>query len=284
MAKSHPLFTIHDRLWRDNLYVYPVISRRSRGLSIGVNLNPDKVCNFDCIYCCVDRKTPPAVNKVDFSALERELEFLLDFSASGEIFNIEPFDQTPEPLKVIRDIAFSGDGEPTSHPKFEEACEIAARALENRRLNDVKIVVITNATLFHQPRVKKAFEFLDAHHGEIWAKLDAGTEAYFHQVERTKIPFKRVLENILGAGRIRPLVIQSLFMKIDGEGPSEGEIGEYLKRLNELKPGIKEVQVYTTARRTAMGNVTALGDGEIDHIVRQVKELGVKASGYYGAG
>ena len=39
----------HTRHFTDFTFVYPVISRRSRGLSIGVNLNPDKVCNFDCV-------------------------------------------------------------------------------------------------------------------------------------------------------------------------------------------------------------------------------------------
>src|SRR4051812_50014357 len=56
-----PLFTQHSRTWRDNRYVYPVVSRRSKGISIGVNLNPDKVCNFDCIYCSVDRSSPVAI-------------------------------------------------------------------------------------------------------------------------------------------------------------------------------------------------------------------------------
>lgn len=282
MAKSHPLFTVHDRLWRDNLYVYPVISRRSRGLSIGVNLNPDKVCNFDCVYCCVDRTTPPVVKKVDFEVMKRELDFLLDLAVSGEIFSISPFDQTPHEMKVLRDIAFSGDGEPTSHPKFDEACQMAAEALKKRRLSQVKIVVITNATLFHLPRVKKAFEFLDVHNGEIWAKLDAGTEVYFKKVEKTKIPFQRILENIREAGKIRPLVIQSLFMKIDGEGPADAEIGEYLNRLNELKTGIKEVQVYTTARKTASENVRALDDVRIDAIVKKIQATGINATGYYG--
>ena len=48
----------HSRVFRDLIFVYPVISRRSQGLSIGVNLNPDKRCNFDCVYCEVDRRTP----------------------------------------------------------------------------------------------------------------------------------------------------------------------------------------------------------------------------------
>ena len=51
------LHSDHARLFEHNRFVYPVLSRRSGGISIGVNLNPDKICNFDCIYCQVDRRS-----------------------------------------------------------------------------------------------------------------------------------------------------------------------------------------------------------------------------------
>src|SRR3954463_2794748 len=111
-------FTMHDRLWKHNRYVYPVVSRRSKGISIGVNLNPDKVCNFDCIYCSVDRTSPSAVREVDLQVLQDELEHMLTLCASGQIFEQVPFDQTPPHLRRINDVAFSGDGEPTSFQQF----------------------------------------------------------------------------------------------------------------------------------------------------------------------
>src|SRR5688572_22545251 len=113
------LFTLHSRHWATNRYVYPVISRRSKGLSIGVNLNPDKICNFDCVYCCVDRTMPPTVREVDMAVLRDELQHMVQIAASGEIWTQPPFDQTPAPLRRINDIAFSGDGEPTSFGKFQ---------------------------------------------------------------------------------------------------------------------------------------------------------------------
>src|SRR5436305_376575 len=116
-----PLFTQHSRSWQRNRYVYPVISRRSKGLSIGVNLNPDKICNFDCIYCCVDRSQPPVVRKVDLAILRDELDHALGLAASGEIFSIPPLDHTPPELRRLNDIAFSGDGEPTSYKGFAKA-------------------------------------------------------------------------------------------------------------------------------------------------------------------
>src|SRR3954451_20002116 len=230
-----PLFTQHSRSWRDNRYVYPVISRRSKGLSIGVNLNPDKVCNFDCVYCCVDRTVPPTLRDVDLDVLREELAHLIELARTGELFAQPPFDQTPSHLRRLNDIAFSGDGEPTSYKEFRAACELSAGLLQQACLSDqVKLVVITNATLFHRPAVADALRFLDAHNGEIWAKLDAGTESYYRLVERTSIPLQRVLDNIAIAGRVRPIVIQSLFMHINGAPPDDAEITAYVRRLREL--------------------------------------------------
>jgi wyosine [tRNA(Phe)-imidazoG37] synthetase (radical SAM superfamily) len=281
-----PLFTQHSRSWQRNRYVYPVISRRSKGLSIGVNLNPDKVCNFDCVYCCVDRTTPATVRKVDLAIVREELDHLIGLAASGEIFAQPPFDATPAHLRRLNDVAFSGDGEPTSYPRFPEACRMAAELLQKHGRSDVKIVVITNATLFQQKQAREGLAYLDQHNGEIWAKLDAGTEAYYRQIERTSIPLQRVLDNILAAGRVRPIVIQSLFLRLDGQGPPAGEIEAYVGRLRELVAGgcqIKLVQVYTVARSTAVASCTPLSAAELDAISEQVRRgTGLAVETYYG--
>jgi wyosine [tRNA(Phe)-imidazoG37] synthetase (radical SAM superfamily) len=281
-----PLFTQHSRHWRENRYVYPVISRRSKGLSIGVNLNPDTACNFDCIYCCVDRTAPAAVREVDLNVLYGELDEMIRLAAGGELFRDAPFDATPPALRRLNDVAFSGDGEPTSYRGFPDACRIAGEVLRRHERRDVKIVTITNATLLERPAVAEALRYLDRHNGEIWAKLEAGTEEYYRRVERTSIPLARVLENILGAGREREIVIQSLFMRIDGQAPAEAEIGAYAQRLKELTAGgcrIKLVQVYTVARRAAEAYVTPLEDAEVDGIGQRVRgEAGLNVETYYG--
>src|SRR2546421_3678324 len=169
----------HRRNFAENLYVYAVVSRRSKGVSIGVNLNPDKVCNFDCVYCQVDRKTPPIVREVDVPRLTAELRQMAEMVQSGELFQLERFRGTPAHLRRLNDIAFSGDGEPTTCPEFLEIVQAAAAIKRQRRLTNVKMVLITNATMFHRPKVREALAVLDANNGEIWAKLEAGTEAYY---------------------------------------------------------------------------------------------------------
>ena len=279
------LFTQHSRHWRENRYVYPVISRRSKGLSIGVNLNPDTVCNFDCIYCCVDRTVPAKVRDVDFDVLAAELDHMIGLAAGGELFNQPPFDTTPPALRRLNDVAFSGDGEPTSYPHFQAACELAARLLGRHGQTETKTVVITNATLLQRPAVEAALELLDQHNGEVWAKLDAGTEPYYRKVERTSIPLQRVLDNIAACGRKRAIVIQSLFMQIDGQPPSDHEIDEYVQRLRELVAAgcrIKLVQVYTVARRTAEVNVTPLPDAALDALAEKVRAIPLEVATFYG--
>jgi len=85
----------HERRWRDNRYVYPVVSRRSGGISVGINLNPDKACNFDCIYCQVDRRIPPAVRRVDLDILEKEIDRVLEAERDGSLYEHPPCSALP---------------------------------------------------------------------------------------------------------------------------------------------------------------------------------------------
>ena len=117
-ASADPLFSAHSRDYKSNLYVYPVLSRRAGGISIGVNLNRNKFCNFHCIYCQVDLAEPGEDDLVDLERLQQELEWTVELVISGRIFAGEQFCGTPAPLRRLNDIAFSGDGEPTAYRNF----------------------------------------------------------------------------------------------------------------------------------------------------------------------
>ncbi|HEV2973029.1 MAG TPA: radical SAM protein [Pirellulales bacterium] len=283
---SNPLFARHERLFEQFRFVYPVLSRRSGGISIGVNLNPDKICNFDCIYCQVDRTRQSETTFVETPALLAELDSMLSLAASGQIFTTEKFAAVPEPLRRLNDIAFSGDGEPTTYRNFDEIIAACAESKRRRGLADVKMVLITNASMFHRPHVQRGLEILDENQGEIWAKLEAGTDEYYRLVERTPIPFRQILDNITAAACVRPLVIQSLFMRIAGEPPSAAEQAAFCDRLAEITAAggrIKLVQIYTVARRPAESFVTPLTNAEVDALVELVRRrTGVPAAAYYG--
>ncbi len=249
-----PQFTSHPRQYELNRFVYPVLSRRSRGVSIGVNLNPDKVCNFDCIYCQVDRRSEAETKFVQLDQVLEELGQVIDLVVTGRLFGDDKFRSVPPELRRLNDIAFSGDGEPTTYRNFDEIVSRVAQLKRARGLDGVKLVLITNASMFHRPPVVRGLAILDNNQGEVWAKLDAGTEPYYQLIERTRIPFQRILDNILAASRLRPLVLQSLFMRVNGQPPTRDEITAFIGRINDIRAAggqIKLVQVYTVARPPA---------------------------------
>lgn len=281
--------SLHPRTYRGSTYVYPVLSRRARGISIGINLNPDKVCNFDCIYCQVDRTTEPTLRRVDEEVLRRELAALLREAKEGELFERPEFRTVPETLRVVRDITFAGDGEPPSYSNFKGVVEDVLAIKKAAGFEDLKVILLTNATLIDRPRVKEALRLLDQDHGELWLKLDAGTEEYYRLIDRTTIPFARVLANILEAARERPVVLQSLFMKVRGQGPAPEEIEAFCDRVSEILSGggrVSLIQVYTVARPPAETYVVPLSDGEVDRIAEAVRRrvLAIPVETFYSSG
>jgi wyosine [tRNA(Phe)-imidazoG37] synthetase (radical SAM superfamily) len=264
----------HERRWKDHRYVYAVVSRRSRGISVGINLNPGKACNFDCVYCQVNRTISAAIDKVDLEKLAEELDAILQAEKDGSLYEDAPFNVLTPAERGVRDIAFSGDGEPTIFPRFEEAVSIAANARRRFGLDSTRLILLTNAAFLNKPAVRSALAVMDENNGEIWAKLDAGTEEYFRKVNRTNVSLDRIIENILDAARVRPIIIQSLWFRIRGAEPPAEEIEAYGARLNGIIAAggqLKTIQLYTVARNPAEEYVTALSNVELNRIASMVK-------------
>ena len=211
-------------------------------------MNPDKYCNFKCTYCEVDRRQPSRENKLDVDVMAMELRKTLACIQSGHLVERPWFHSLPSELLRMRQVALSGDGEPTLAPNFVEAVEAVVRV---RALGGFfKIVLITNGTGLDQPLILHGLEHLTKS-DEIWIKLDGGTQGFIDLVNCPNVPLEKILSNILLVGRLRPVVIQSLFPAIHGEEPPFEEIKEYALRLKELKAGgaqISLVQIYSAAR------------------------------------
>ncbi len=268
-------FVDHRRELESNRYVYAVVSRRARGLSIGVNLNPDKVCNFDCPYCQVDRTAGMGGDgRVVVEEVGRELGWLLG-KARGELWAGAPFDTVEPALRRVADIAFAGDGEPTSAAGFAAAARIAREVRDQHGLA-VPLRLLTNATLLHRERVQEGLQWFD----ELWCKLDAGTEAYFRLVDGTTLPFARVLKNLEMTAQRRAITIQSMFMRYDGAGPTDAEIAAWGGRLAAILAAggqITEVQVYSVARKPSDPRVEPLDRARLEQIAAAVP-AGVRVS------
>ena len=265
----------HARTYQAFTYVYPVVSRRSRGLSIGVNLNPDKQCNFDCVYCEVDRTTPGRAREVRLDQVRDELRWLIDHALSGGLGREAKFSDTPpEVARIVRDVAFSGDGEPTMVSNFDVCVEVVADVLREKGLPETKIVLITDSAGLDKASVRRGMALMDAHHGEVWAKLDAGTEEYYRHINRSSVRFERILGNLLETARARPIVIQSLFLKTHGQTMPPSELEAYCRRLNQIRDGggtVREVHAYTLARPTPEPWATRLSADELSGVATTIR-------------
>ena len=264
----------------NNRFVYAVISARAHGLSLGVNMTPDKSCSFDCLYCEVDRRNAPRETKLDVDAMAAELHKTLAFVLAGKLRERPFYSALPEELLTLRHVALSGDGEPTLAPNFAQAVESIVHIRALGEFPFFKIVLITNGTGLDQPHVQQGLKHFTKS-DEIWAKLDGGTPDFFSRVDRSNVPLDKVLSNILLVARQRPVIIQSLFPAINGEEPPAREIEEFAHRLKELKSGgadIPLVQIYSATRPMSHAECGHLPLKTLSHIAHTVRHVsGLKA-------
>ena len=218
------------RNFLDNRFVYTVVSARARGLSIGINMNPDRLCNFDCVYCEVNRKLPVTEQELDVAVMAEELDKTLFLVRSGKIREHAAYRDLSDELLQLRHVALSGDGEPTLCPNFAEAVQVVVHVRARSPHAFFKLALITNGTGLDLRPVQESLQYF-THDDEIWIKLDAGTQDYMDRVNRSEVPLEKVIANILLVARQRPVVIQSLFPLVFGQEPPPEEIDEYISAL-----------------------------------------------------
>ena len=281
--KRHPLAREiafdRPRDFLDNRYVYAVISPRARGLTLGVNMNPDKRCNFDCLYCEVDRATLPAQSALDVGVVASELQRALAHVLQGRLREHPQYQSLSDDLLQLRHVALSGDGEPTLSPQFAEVVQAVVHIRALGGFPFFKIVLLTNGTGLDRAQVQESLKRFTKS-DEIWVKLDGGTQEYLDKVCRLKdVTLGKIMSNILHLARQRPVVIQSLFPAINGEEPSAEDIEQFAHRLKELKSDgaqISLVQIYSANRpmsHNECGHLPLKTLSQIAQVVRQVSGL-----------
>ncbi len=246
-----PPLTIFDHR-RDSaglLYVYPVLSRRSGGLSIGINLNPNNACNWACRYCQVPNLQRGSGPLIDLERLDVEFRSLLEEVASGEFFERHGI---PKDQRAIRDIALSGNGEPTSSKELPKVIGLIGRILaEYDLLGKIKLVLISNGSLMRRDKVQQALAHWGELGGQIWFKLDSATTEGMAAINLIQMTPQTVLENLKAAARLCPTFIQTCVVAIEGEAPSAKEQVAYRDFLQSaLDEGIElaGVLIYGLAR------------------------------------
>ena len=242
--------THHDRDVAGLTYIYPVMSRRSGGLSIGINFNPNHACNWRCVYCQVPNLQRGAAPALNFALFEKEYRTFLSQINSGEFF--ERFEITAE-QRSIKDIAISGNGEPTSLKSFDRAVKLIGEiAVERAIFPHARFIVISNGSLIHLPHVQRGLRELARYDGELWFKLDSASEAGRRLINDSQQSQPALLKNLKLASNLCRVKIQTCLFHYQNAG-SQLEKSAYLALLALLKEQdikIEQILLYSIARES----------------------------------
>jgi wyosine [tRNA(Phe)-imidazoG37] synthetase (radical SAM superfamily) len=235
----------HSRDSAGMTYVYPVVSRRAGGVSVGINLNPNNACNWRCIYCQVPdlkRGGPPPI---ELAQLEAELRELLAQLYDGDFLERHA---PPEARRVV-DVAFSGNGEPTSAAEFAAAVEMVGHVLDARALVDPpRLRLITNGSMLGRATVQRGIAMLGARNGEVWFKVDRVGADAMRIVNGVALSPQVVLRRLRQCGSLCATWVQTCMFALDREPPGVRELDDYLELLGKAAESLAGVHLYGLAR------------------------------------
>ncbi len=265
----------HNRVFHGFTYVYPVVSRRAGGVSIGINLNPNNACNWQCVYCQVPNLTRGMAPALDTALLEHELDSFLAEIIQGDFMTayVEP------EVRVLKDIAFSGNGEPTSCPQFDQALQIVEKLRTRYQLGfNVKTRLITNGSLMHKPVVLDNIQYLNGLNGEVWFKLDAGTRNDIQRINHVHVNPQQHLTRLKACSARCPTFIQTCLFAWHQEAPDEAFIQAYLDSLSQVRDVVKGVYLYGVARPSYQPEASFISRLPLDWLVafaEKIRALGL---------
>ncbi|MDQ7091603.1 MAG: radical SAM protein [Methylococcales bacterium] len=271
----------HDRYVVGLTYVYPVISRRAGGLSIGINFNPNNACNWRCIYCQVPDLKKGAAPNIEFKTLEHELNNFLADVLEGDFyqrFNV------PDAQRVIKDIAISGNGEPTSVKEFAKAITVIGEcATKWSVLPQANFVLITNGSFIHRQDVQHGLKRLKDYQGEIWFKVDSATSEGISLINNSSMSPQAQFSKLITATHLCQTKLQTCFVNYQHQGLLDSEKQAYLTLIQRLKPLnlINEIMLYTIERQSFQKEAVDLEKmpfETLESLANEIRELGFHVS------
>lgn len=269
----------HDRDAAGLRYVYPVVSRRAGGVSVGINLNPNNACNWRCVYCQVPELVRGAAPEIDRALLRRELDGFL-----RALFEGDWLEQRVEPEhRAVKDIALSGNGEPTTARPFDGLVDDVLEVVRTHgKLDALNKVLITNGSMMQRDEVQRGVARLGEVDGEVWFKLDSATATGREALNGTPTGPETARRNLrLAASRCRTR-IQTCVVALDRAPPSDEERDAYIAFLAaELGAGtpLHDVLLYGLARpshQDPQGRVSKVDDAWLHDFADRIRAVGLE--------
>ncbi len=279
---DQPYLTVedHNRDVSGMRYVYPVVSRRAGGVSIGINLNVNNACNWRCVYCQVPDLKRGSPTPIDMTLLEQELRRFLDYALHGDFMTR----YVAEGDRQLQDIAFSGNGEPTSAKEFPDILIMLEKILLDFNLlgkaqaHPIKVRLISNGSLMDKASVLASLKHLARLNGEVWFKLDGGTQAGIARINDVNIKPEAHLQRLRNCVAVCPTFVQTCLFAMDGEPPSEEDTEAYLGLLDEVKSDLQGVHLYGYARpsyQVEAPRISRLPHEKLEAMAERIRALGL---------
>ena len=269
----------HDRNIYKSKYIYPVVSRRSKGLSLGINLNTNNACNWQCIYCQVSNLKLGKPEAIDLKLLESELDEWINKIVYGNFLK-----ECASEKVDFKDIAFSGNGEPTAAPEFESVIKIVLKKIEQFKLSKtIKLRLITNGSYLNKKSVQSGLKLMKLFDHEIWFKIDQVIPKEALKINRINLSISNLKKNLESALSLSPTLIQTCLLKIDHQLPSDDSIIKFIEFLKPYAPNLKAINLYSLARPSQQKTnlyIEALNKNELEIIADKIKILKTKVECY----
>jgi wyosine [tRNA(Phe)-imidazoG37] synthetase (radical SAM superfamily) len=234
--------------------IYGPVTSRRLGRSLGINISPTpyKLCSFDCVYCHYGR-TQVKTDQPKENSFPGINEVLV---AVEEALALDP---------MIDYLTFSGNGEPTLHPRFP-AIVAGVRTLRDQLCPDVKLALLSNSTTAHLPRTKAALALIDVP----IMKLDAGNASTLASINRPA-PAVRYMTIQEGLREIPGITIQSMLVAGKLSNITEPALQAWMNALTEIQP--EQIQIYSTDRPVPEAGVERISPDKLQRIANQVETI-----------
>jgi wyosine [tRNA(Phe)-imidazoG37] synthetase (radical SAM superfamily) len=222
-------------------YTFGPVPSRRLGLSLGVDIIPNKLCSLDCVYC--------EVGVTDKRGLARK-----EYLPANEIL-IEVKEVIAE-YPNLDHITISGSGEPTLNSKIGDII----RGI--KQMTKIPVAVLTNGTLLNLPEVRR--DLMDA--DIVSPSLDAVSADVFEKVDRPN-PKLRIDTIIDGIKVFRQeyqgrMWIEILFVK--GMNDHDEEVFKMKQVLDEIQP--ERIHLNTVIRPPAYAIAQPVGEDRLKEI------------------
>ncbi|RQV98621.1 MAG: radical SAM protein, partial [Calditrichaeota bacterium] len=169
-------------------------------------------------------------------------------------------------------LTFSGNGEPTLHPRFPEIVDILIR-LRDVYAPDSRTAILSNSSTLALASIRQAIMKLDAR----IMKLDCGEEACFKRFNRPArgITLKKIFN---GLQQLAGVTIQALFAEGEEGNYESSNISAWIDKLKTLKP--RDTQIYTLDRGYPSGNIYPVSPKKLLILQDRLRNEGVNARAY----